>query len=122
MSIQPFPPAYSAKTASLGGNVLGLNPDDGPLILLLLSYNWLNKSDDEEVEAAAKKLVGDVDALTRSRGCYNRFKYLNYAAGWQGVFAGYGEENLRFLREVSLKYDEVGLFREKCPGGFKVFQ
>jgi hypothetical protein len=54
-------------------------------------------------------------------GGWNRFKYLNYAAAWQDPFAGYGEEKLAFLREVAERYDAVGLWREKCPGGFKVF-
>jgi hypothetical protein len=104
--------------------VLGLNPADGPLILLLLSYNWQNKSDDEEVETAAKKLIADVDEKTREMDGWNKFKYLNYAAGWQehDVFGGYGEGNLDFLRQVAERYDAGGLWRKRCPGGFKVFR
>ena len=57
-------------------------------------------------------------------GGWNRFKYLNYAAQWQeqDVFGGYGEENLAFLREVVERYDAGGLWRGRCPGGFKVFR
>jgi hypothetical protein len=125
ISIQPFPASFSTATAAFGAqNVLGLTPaSDGPLILLLLSYNWINEVDDKEVEAAAKKLIVDVDAKTREIGGWNRFKYLNYAAPWQeqDVFAGYGEENLQFLRKVRERYDPMGMWRERCPGGFKAF-
>lgn len=104
--------------------MLGLNPADGPLILLLLSYNWSSRDDDKDVETAARKLIADIDKKTKEMGVWNRFKYLNYAAAWQeqDVFEGYGEENLAFLRDVGERYDKVGLWRERCPGGFKVFR
>lgn len=48
------------------------------------------------------------------------FRYLNYAAGWQRPFEGYGKENLRLLRNVSWKYDPERLFQWGCAGGFKL--
>ena len=105
-----------------GGNVLGLNPEDGPLVLVLISYNWAREEHCEEVTAMAQKLIKDIDEATKAKGCYNRFKYLNYAANWQmdDVMEGYGEDNVLFLEEVRMKYDPNGLFQKKCPGGFKI--
>jgi len=122
MSIQPFPVAYSLKTDSLGGNVLGLSPTDGPMILILVSYNYANKEDDEVVTTAAQKLISDIDEATKLKGCWSKFKYLNYAASWQDPIAGYGTENVAFLQDVARKYDPEGIFQTKCPGGFKVFK
>jgi len=121
LSIQPFPVAYSSKSASIGGNVLGLNPEqDGPMILVLVSYTWAREEDDEVITAAAQKLVKGIDENMDDMGCGSRFKYLNYAADWQDPFAGYGEENIAFLKGVAWKYDPEGIFQTRCPGGFKV--
>lgn len=46
---------------------------------------------------------------------------MNYASAGQPVIEGYGEENVRFLREVSRKYDPKGVFQRRVPGGFKLF-
>lgn len=121
MSIQPFPPSFSSETAKLGGNSLGLDPSDGPLTLFLLSYNWANADDDDAVDAAAQKLLADIDAASQNAGAYNKYKYLNYAASWQNPIAGYGQGNQQKLQAVSKRYDPIGLFQNSCPGGFKVF-
>ncbi len=41
-------------------------------------------------------------------------------AEWQRPFEGYGRENLRFLQDVSKRYDPDGLFQKGCVGGFKL--
>lgn len=46
---------------------------------------------------------------------------MNYCAGWQKPFDAYGEDNKRFLREVSGKYDPDGLVQRGCTGGFKLW-
>ena len=118
--IQPFPPAFSSNTAKLGGNSLGLNPADGPLTLMLLSYSWSKPSDDQTIDKIAQKLLADIDAATKKAGAFNRYRYLNYAASWQDPLSGYGEDSLQRLQSVSKKYDPVQLFQRNCPGGFKV--
>ena len=118
--IQPFPPEFSSNTAKLGGNSLGLDPSDGPLTLMLLSYSWSDAADDELIGTIARKLIADIDAATQKAGAYNRYKYLNYAASWQNPLSGYGEENLRNLQSASKRYDASQLFQRNCPGGFKV--
>ena len=70
--------------------------------------------------SAAQKLIADIDAATKERGVFNKFKYLNYAANWQRPMEGYGEESVQRLKAVSAKYDPEGLFQKNVPGGFKV--
>lgn len=110
-----------SKTAGLGGNVLGLDAADGPLINCLIAATWNNTSDDEVVVGTAKLLLKEVEEGAKKKKIYSKFKYLNYAYVGQPVIEGYGEENVRFLREVSKKYDPRGVFQRQVPGGFKLF-
>jgi hypothetical protein len=36
------------------------------------------------------------------------------------VIEGYGAANVAFLRDVSRKYDPLGVFQKLVPGGFKL--
>jgi hypothetical protein len=36
------------------------------------------------------------------------------------IVNGYGQDNLEFLRQASIKYDPEGLFQKGCVGGFKL--
>jgi hypothetical protein len=94
MVIQPFP--LSVTNPSI--NSLGLSPRQEPLVLFLLSYNWAQKSDDGVANAAAKKLITDIDNFTQEIGNGGNLNYLNYAASWQDPIASYGDENMKLLR------------------------
>ena len=117
---QAIPPAITSKTAGLGGNSLGLDPTDGPLILGLVTASWSNSADDDFVIGVGQKLINDVDAAAKELGVFHPFKYLNYAAKWQDPFGGYGAENLERLKTVSRKYDPSRVFQKSVPGGFKI--
>ena len=122
LTAQPFPLPFSRETSPLGGNSLGLDAaSDGPLILLLLTAKWTDAANDDQMYAAVKKTLEVIDLAAKAAGAYHRFRYLNYAAGWQDPFAGYGAENKARLQEVSRKYDPDGVFQLNCPGGFKLF-
>lgn len=118
---EPIPPAITAKTVSLGGNSLGLDPSAGALVLCVVSASWTLASDDARIIAATKDLFAQIDGASTAAGLFNRFKYLNYAADWQDPIGGYGPENKARLRAVSRKYDRAGLFQKGVPGGFKLF-
>ena len=114
-------PIVTRQTLALGGNSLGLDPDDGSLIMLLLAPTWSHAADDIKVMTAAKAFIERVEAEARERGLYQRFKYLNYADGSQDVINGYGEVSKAALQAASRKYDPTGVFQRLVPGGFKVF-
>lgn len=118
--LQPFPAAFLAAGQQHGGDSLGITPADGNHVLVLLSYTWKNRTDDDRLYAAAQKLFADIDAASATAGVSSPFKYLNYAAAWQDPLAGYGTANLDRLKKVAETYDPNGVFQKQCPGGFKL--
>jgi hypothetical protein len=120
MGLQGIPALFLKHSDSNGMNVLGLKPEEAPLVLMSLEAAWENPELDSLVIGAGKKLISDIDTATRSAGMFHPFKYLNYAAAWQEPIESYGEENVSFLRHVSRKYDPSSVFQLRCPGGFKI--
>lgn len=92
------------------------------MILVLLSYSWVSKENEEELTLAAQKLLAQIDRIAESKECGTKFRYLNYSASWQDPITGYGEQNVKFLQDVAREYDPEGVFQTLCPGGFKVFK
>jgi FAD/FMN-containing dehydrogenase len=122
LTIQPIPTNLIAKSAPLGGNVLGLTPSEGPLVLVLVSATWDDPASDATFEAAAKSLHEYIVGTAKEKGVYNEWEYLNYAAAWQDPISGYGDPNKQFLQRTSQKYDPTGVFQKLVPGGFKLFR
>lgn len=119
-TLQPMPYTLYSRSASTGGNVLGLDRSKDDLINLLVTTGWDLDSDNAKVEAALKKLEANTVALEKQKGIFNEFIYLNYAAGWQDPIRGYGKNNVEFLKSVSKQYDPSGVFQKAVPGGFKL--
>ncbi|MCJ1313343.1 hypothetical protein MMC25_007020 [Agyrium rufum] len=121
LSLEPIPPAIFDKTAALGGNSLGINPKDKPLMVALVSASWTLSTDDAIVTTTAKKLFAAIDAAAAKLGDANSFRYLNYAATGQDPIGGYGAASKANLQKVGKKYDSKGVFQKQVPGGFKLF-
>lgn len=121
LTFQPIPPAITAKSAAYGGNSLGLEPADGPLVLVLLAATWSLIGDDDKVNHIARTLIDDLDQAAVAKGVFNKFKYLNYALDFQLPIDGYGLGNKVKLQSVSHKYDPHQMFQQAVPGGFKLF-
>ena len=103
-----------------GGNVLGLDPEDGARILVQISCWWEKEEDDEVVYGFIRKVMSRVNEEAERRGLGDRYRYMNYASMFQDVIAGYGEENKRMLKDVAKKYDPTGVFQRLQPGHFKL--
>lgn len=114
-------PIVIRRTTGLGGNSLGLDDADGPLVLSLLSITWANAAEDDAVMAAAKSLIEQIENAAKDRGVYHAYKYLNYANAGQAVFDGYGQASKAYLQAMSRRYDPHGFFQTRVPGGFKLF-
>ncbi|RDW71667.1 hypothetical protein BP5796_07701 [Coleophoma crateriformis] len=93
---------------------------DEPLVIITFTNNWVESRDDALVRQTTRNALDQIDAFAAAHGTGHQFRFLNYCAEWQRPFEGYGEENLRFLREVSTQYDPDGLFQQGCAGGFKL--
>ncbi|KAK8108091.1 uncharacterized protein PG998_010104 [Apiospora kogelbergensis] len=121
-TIQPYPISQLQKTSANGGNVLGLDPSEGPVLnLLLLSY-WADKKDDDRVTGFMQKALKRIESNAKDRGQLVPFIYWNYAFSDQDALRSYGQENVQKLQAASKKYDPDGLFQTACPGGFKLFK
>lgn len=102
-------------------NPLGLHDDTGgSLIIVIFTVNWQERRDDDFINELTRRAIEQIDAFATAHKTSHPYRYLNYCGGWQRPFAGYGEENWRFLQEVSRRYDPVGLFQKGCVGGFKL--
>jgi hypothetical protein len=116
--LQPFLPEWMRKGDA---NPMGFNNgDDGPLVLIGFTNNWDDARDDDYVKSVTRRVIEQIDAAAAANGTGHIYRYLNYCAEWQRPFESYGEENWRFMKEVSKKYDPDQLFQKGCIGGFKL--
>ncbi|KAJ1323848.1 prosolanapyrone-II oxidase [Microdochium nivale] len=101
-------------------NVLGLEACEDPLVVLEFTCNWVDAAHDGLVERVMRTMISEIEEASVRLGSAHAYRFTNYASSWQRPLEGYGEENLRFLREVSKRYDPQGLFQTGCLGGFKL--
>jgi hypothetical protein len=116
--LQPFLPDWTRKGDP---NPLGLGEGkNDPLVNVSFTVNWDMQKDDEVVHETTRQAIEEIDIFAAANATGHRFRYLNYCARWQKPFESYGEDNVRFLQEVSRKYDPDRLFQRGCVGGFKL--
>ncbi|KAM0262156.1 hypothetical protein ACHAQJ_001899 [Trichoderma viride] len=111
---QPLLPAMLPKDNI--GNALGVKPEDGPLVFICLLWKWTSVQHDKIVSQIAGKFMERVEKAARARGTFHNYQALNYAAGHQDVYGGYGEENRNRLLEIRGKYDPADIMRTLRPG------
>jgi hypothetical protein len=119
-TLQPYPLSLLQKSATQGGNVLGLKPELGPLVSILFLTFWERKEDDQKIMENLRKALDQIDHDAKGKGTLVPFKYLNYAAPFQDPIASYGSENVKKLQDASKKFDPDGLFQKGVPGGWKL--
>lgn len=120
ISLQTFTEPILEKTTARGGNALGLNPKDGPLMFVLVSLKWSDPADDTRINKFAAKVKQRATDAARARGKSHPYLYINYASPWQDPIAGYGAGNKARMQAVSKKYDPTSVFEELQPGYFKL--
>lgn len=103
-----------------GGNALGLNVADGPILLININIRWERKKDDARVMKASENIVRRMREEAQRRGMWVEYLYMNYASEFQDVIGSYGEEQVERLKAVAKKYDPKGVFQELQPGYFKL--
>ncbi|KAL6238694.1 hypothetical protein BDW75DRAFT_246771 [Aspergillus navahoensis] len=123
LTLQPYPVSLLKKSALQGGNSLGLSPENGPLVSVLLLSYWKSKDDDPAVLRVMQGALENIRNEGKKRKQSVPFEYMNYAWGFgvQDPISSYGAENKRRLQEVSKQYDPQGVFQKLVPGGFKLF-
>lgn len=82
------------------------------------SVQWTDSADDGEALAAIRGFTDRVEELLKKRGLFLGTKMMNDAGDAQNVLESYGEENLKRLKDVSAKYDPLGVFQKLQNNGF----
>ncbi|KAI5356987.1 Putative FAD-binding domain, PCMH-type, FAD-binding, type PCMH, subdomain 2 [Septoria linicola] len=117
---EPLPRVYLDRRAMRGGNVMGLDYTDKDLVIAFLMPLWEDAQFDDEVDRAIHTWLDRVHEFINIHDVGYPFEYLNYAAPFQEPFASYGSKSLRFLKDVSKRYDPEQVFQRLVPGGFKL--
>ncbi|USP78122.1 fad binding domain-containing protein [Curvularia clavata] len=120
LALQVISEPIIRKTALNGGNPLGLYPEEGPLMLALVSIRWSNSTDDARINAFSQRVLERSVQAAKALGKSSDYIYMNYANGAQDVVAGYGAQNKARLEQISKKYDPEGVFERLQPGYFKL--
>ena len=120
LDLQVIPTSEIEQMQKNGGNALGLDPSDGPLILFHLICMWESPEDDDAIYSALGAIIKEAIAEAQNRGMFNEYHYMNYASQFQDVIASYGAENRERLLEISRKYDPHHVFEKLQPGFFKL--
>ncbi|OJD21524.1 hypothetical protein ACJ73_07132 [Blastomyces percursus] len=109
-----------SKFSKRGGNILGVDPHRGPLLLVLFNFSWASRADDYLIIPASESILSRSNAIATELGLQDDFIYMNYAGPAQSPLESYGRESLRQLRSVQAKYDPDLVFGKLLPGGFKL--
>lgn len=117
VGFQPLLPSWANKGDP---NMYGIDPALPPLVIVLLCATWTQPQHDEQANALMRSLHEQIEKIAEERGTAHRYRFANYAGGWQDVMASYGRENLKFMRGVSREVDPEGVFQRGCVGGFKL--
>ncbi|KAL8664831.1 MAG: hypothetical protein Q9202_002693 [Teloschistes flavicans] len=121
VEFQPIPRLYSTRSLARGGNVLGLDRIADNSALFSFDVTWSDPAADEHVRRLSTWVLGNVTRYTQAAGAFRPWQYVNYAMEDQDPLGSYGEGNVRFLKEVSGRYDPAGVFQRLVTGGWKVW-
>jgi hypothetical protein len=117
---QPLTKALLQNSAATGGNAKAIDPNDGPLFIVLLNPVWHSAVDDDRIISGVTSLLAEFKRLASDKGLLHRYVFTNYAYENEDIFAGYGEQSLAKLNDVRKKWDPEGIFQMAVPGGFKI--
>ncbi|KAL8289162.1 hypothetical protein RB597_000984 [Gaeumannomyces tritici] len=117
---QPLSAHQFAQAARSGGNVLGLADRTETLIMFLGMTAYKDQAKKAYVDRKMAAWVASIKEFAKTKGADDEYLFLNYAGLNQSPFKGYGEANLKFMRDVAVRYDPKQVFQNRVPGGFKL--
>lgn len=117
---QPLSPIFAKHGTARGGNVLGIDRITDNAVLWLATLAVKGAEQEEFGRAKMSAWVESVSDFAKSVGSDVEWQYLNYADYSQDPLSGYGRENVELIRAAAEKYDPMGVFQSRVPGGFKI--
>jgi hypothetical protein len=124
LDFQPHPGYVADIGVRKGGNMLGLQRSKRNKVFYAAGVIFIHPESSEDLYPQVYQKVAAmtrrVEAFAESVGSNEEFVYLPYADSTQDPIGSYGADNVKYLKEMSKKYDPDGFFQRMVPGGFKV--
>ena len=117
---QSIPYITTQHSINNGGNVLGFDKVKDNVIVLMLVAFWDGPTQDTRMRELMDATMSNVTKYTQSVGAYRPWQYVNFAYKDENPIGSYGDDNVKFLKNVSLKYDSGQIFQILAPGGWKL--
>ncbi|KAM0190714.1 hypothetical protein ACHAPI_009240 [Fusarium lateritium] len=116
---QAIPTIFSQHSRERGGNIVGLDREKNNAVMFQVQL-MINGVEQEKL--ARERMVRfrkEMKQYSIDQGGAVDWEYLNYADFTQDPLSTYGLENVKYIRQVALKYDPKGIFQTRLPG-FKI--
>lgn len=120
LTLQPYPVSMLKRTDFQGGNILGLDSSEGPIVSVLFLTWWDDPEDDNLVISTLRAVLEQIRADASFHHTLVPFVYMNYAHDFQDPITSYGKSSRKLLEQASRKYDPKGFFQKVVRGGFKL--
>ncbi|KAI1213968.1 FAD-binding domain-containing protein [Annulohypoxylon truncatum] len=121
MVLQPLLASWTQHSLDRGSNMLGLERITEDCVIVVVGVEVATSELSDKVsEPATRAMFSEVESYAKSLDKDVGFLYLNYCDGSQNPLGNYGEENVKKMKEASAKYDPIGVFQERVPGGYKI--
>lgn len=123
IELQPLPSYFADISVKKGGNMLGLNRDPRNKLYFALAVTLTTPESIKQQPQVLQQLLATIErikAFAKSIGASEQFVYLPYAKALQDPLGSYGVDNVRYMKQVSKRYDPERFFQRMVPGGFKV--
>ncbi|KAH8886505.1 FAD-binding domain-containing protein [Thozetella sp. PMI_491] len=99
-----------------GGNALGVDVEDGPLLFFGIATSYVGEKNDELVKKMVDRIIDRAMELGKEMGVYHPFFYSNYETPGQHVYAGLAPKTRLRLLELQQSYDPGRVFADLQPG------
>lgn len=116
LTLNAMPRSLLRRQAPLGGNTLGLDSYDKPLISVLLMMYWKSREDGDRIIPVLRGARKQIEDEGSRRGQRVPYVYLSYTSDFQDPFTSYGEENKKSLQDVSRRHGPHGRLQKSVPG------
>lgn len=120
ITFQAMPKLLFEHSVEKGGNIIGMEREDGNAILFQMQHMVRSAGAEREARDQLVIMRQELKDYYISEGIDVEWEYLGYADGTQDPLSTYGPENIQLLRDVAAKYDPEQVFQKRVPGGFKI--
>jgi hypothetical protein len=117
---QPISVSMIEESKSRGMSPMTKNLVKKPQMWFCINMGWNLESDDVRVGEILMETLKRIEELTKKRGLYHEFVFLNDAYATQDPFRSFGTNVYRKLERISRTVDPQGIFQKRLPGGFKL--